>query len=77
MLEKVVQVTFSKHSYAGSANLHYMAIKIPITKGQVLLELDKKVTVNANRKISQVCCVASSAERTTGSNIRETNIETS
>jgi len=76
MLEKLVQVAFSKHNYAGSADLHYTAIKIPIIKEEVLLEVDKKVTVNPNRKISQVCSVASSAERTTVSDIREANIET-
>jgi hypothetical protein len=33
-LEKLVQVACSKHRYAGSADLHYMAIKIPIIKGR-------------------------------------------
>jgi hypothetical protein len=75
MLEKLVQVAFSKRSYAGSVDLHDMAIKITIIQGQVLSEVDKKVTVNANRKISQLCTAASSAESTKESNIREANTE--
>jgi hypothetical protein len=66
-LEKLVQVASSEQRYAVNADLHYMAIKIRTINRQILLEVDKKVAVNANRKISQVV-VASSVERTTESN---------
>jgi hypothetical protein len=61
-LEKLVQVAFRNYKHAGSADSRYLAIKIPTIDRQILLQVDKKVALSANRKTNQARGVASSAE---------------